>query len=445
MLTALIVLIIILSFSTPMVLAISNQSTQNGTTKEHTIIGYKFFDLNGNGVLNPGEPGIPGVTIQLFKGDKLVATTTTNSSGYYNFRHLGVGDYTVNEILPAGHVNTSPSTVLATIGPDTDTLTVNFGDIAKVAYVANNGDDTISIIDLTTNTVINTIPGGGGPEYMVISPDNTRLYVDHCCGRDYVWVIDTATNTQIANITLPSGYELSGMAIKPDGTRVYVVGFVPVGPNSVLVIDTATNTLIDTIALPNAPVQIAVNPAGTRAYVTLGGDLSSDIRVSVIDLATDTVIDNIPVGKRPNGVAVSPDGTRAYVTNFGILGTSGRVSVINTATDMVIDNIPIGDFPGNVAFTPDGTKAYVTNLGSGVGTGYVSVIDTATNTIIATIPVEANPFDIAFTPDSARAYVTNEESASVSVIDTATNKVIDTISVGNNPEGIVILAGPVKS
>jgi len=69
------------------------------------------------------------------------------------------------------------------------------------------------------------------------------------------------------------------------------------------------------------PYGVAVNPAGTLAYVTnAGGD-----SVSVIDLATNLVTATIPVGFNPFGVAVNPAGTLAYVTNYN--GTS--VSVIN--------------------------------------------------------------------------------------------------------------------
>ena len=35
-------------------------------------------DLNGNGLQDPGEAGIAGVTLQLFQGTKLVGTTVTD-------------------------------------------------------------------------------------------------------------------------------------------------------------------------------------------------------------------------------------------------------------------------------------------------------------------------------------------------------------------------------
>ena len=44
---------------------------------------------------------------------------------------------------------------------------------------------------------------------------------------------------------------------------------------------------------------------------------SDDGTVSVIDTATDTVVATVPVGQAPIGVAVHPAGTYAYVTNRG--------------------------------------------------------------------------------------------------------------------------------
>jgi YVTN family beta-propeller protein len=60
-------------------------------------------------------------------------------------------------------------------------------------YVSNNGDNTVSEIDTSTNTVVATIRVGSGPEGMAITPDGTRLYVANDSGS--VWVLDTSNNT----------------------------------------------------------------------------------------------------------------------------------------------------------------------------------------------------------------------------------------------------------
>ncbi len=61
-----------------------------------TIGDLVYVDLNGNGVWDAGEPGIPGVTVALLDGaGKVIATTTTDPNGQYLFAGLPAGTYTV--------------------------------------------------------------------------------------------------------------------------------------------------------------------------------------------------------------------------------------------------------------------------------------------------------------------------------------------------------------
>lgn len=51
------------------------------------------------------EPGLPGVTVHLFDcqaDTQLVATTTTDASGYYSFEELALGEYCLHFELPPG-------------------------------------------------------------------------------------------------------------------------------------------------------------------------------------------------------------------------------------------------------------------------------------------------------------------------------------------------------
>jgi len=134
--------------------------------------------------------------------------------------------------------------------------------------------------------------------------------------------------------------------------------------DQVAVVSTASNLVIDTIPVGDDPFMVAINPAGTRAYVSnrLGGT------ISVIDTTTDLVIDTIPAGYLPVGVSVTPDGHALYVANYGA-------------------TIPVGVQPSGVSVHPDGSRVYVANYGS----DNVSVISTATNSELYRVPVCASP------------------------------------------------------
>ena len=212
---------------------------------------------------------------------------------------------------------------------------------------------------------------------------------------DIVAVIDTATNTVVATVSLPATTEPFGVAVTPDGKSVYVTGQ---HSNTVEVIDTATNT--DVASVPVIfPQGVAVTPDGKRVYVASGTNVTGT--VSVIDTATNTVVTSVPVGIAPYGVAVAPDGARVYVTNE----FDNTVSVIDTAMNRVVGSpIPVGSVPRGVAVTPDGARVYVANYGgNGIGNGTVAVIDTATNTVVATVGVGVLPvaFGKFITPGSS--------------------------------------------
>jgi hypothetical protein len=66
-----------------------------------------WVDLDGDGVLDAGEKGIPYVGVALYSGSTLVATNLTDADGYYLFNNLSNGTYRVSVMtnnLPAGLV-----------------------------------------------------------------------------------------------------------------------------------------------------------------------------------------------------------------------------------------------------------------------------------------------------------------------------------------------------
>jgi hypothetical protein len=65
------------------------------------IHGTKWNDLNGNGVRNGGEPGLPGWTIRLDNGVSVVFATTGVDGEYHAFS-LTPGTYTVSELQQSG-------------------------------------------------------------------------------------------------------------------------------------------------------------------------------------------------------------------------------------------------------------------------------------------------------------------------------------------------------
>jgi len=198
------------------------------------------------------------------------------------------------------------------------------------AYITNYADNTVSVVDISDNTIVATINVGNGP---------------------------------------------SGVAITSDGNFVYITNN---SDNTVSVISTEHNdTLTQPISIGNSPLGVAVDLSGDYVYVAN----YLDGTVSVI--SDSTVTDTIAVGNGPYGVAIDPDGDYVYVTN----NTDGTVSVINTADYDDIETITVGGGPIGVAVNNSNDYIYVANNTDAT----VSVISTSDYSVTATINVGNSP------------------------------------------------------
>ncbi|HEX4590220.1 MAG TPA: SdrD B-like domain-containing protein, partial [Gemmataceae bacterium] len=95
------------------------------------ITGHVYTDTNGNGKFDTGEPVFAGVTVEVLDenaGGAIIASTTTDANGFYQFRSLQAGDYKVVALT------NQPGTVITTGQPadlanftEQSTDTVDFG------------------------------------------------------------------------------------------------------------------------------------------------------------------------------------------------------------------------------------------------------------------------------------------------------------------------------
>ncbi len=75
-------------------------------TSKGKIGDFVFNDVNGNGIQDAGEPGLPSVTVTLTLPNGSTQTTTSGNNGQYAFSNLPAGTYTVSFSTPAGFVAT---------------------------------------------------------------------------------------------------------------------------------------------------------------------------------------------------------------------------------------------------------------------------------------------------------------------------------------------------
>jgi len=309
-----------------------------------------------------------------------------------------------------------------------------------LAYVANAVSNTVSVIDTTNNTVIETISGFQNPSSfhhgVAITPDGRYVYVTNVTSANALSIIDTTTNTMID--TLEVGRYPGPLAIAPDGAYAYVGA-----SNRLSGIDVTTRVVEATLLEGTNPGCLAITPDSEYVYICA----SFPARVIVLDAASRSVVTTInfpselPGG--PDAIAASHDGRYVYVV-LGGLSAGNKLFVVNTENNSLTYLLDLGAWyrGGDIVITPDDHFAYLVRTGESDDHGDVEVIDLQTKTKVTNVPAGVNPYGAAMAPDGRYVYVTSwgyvGQPGSVSVIEINTNSVISTISVGERPFGIAI-------
>jgi YVTN family beta-propeller protein len=244
--------------------------------------------------------------------------------------------------------DTATQTVTQTIPVDDLPTVMAISSFGTRLFVAHHFG-TLSVIDTATNTVVATATGVVNAKNLVISPDGTRGYMTHPSPSGAVYVFNTTTLAAVTSI--PVGGSPYGLALTPDGQKAYVPNLsIPAG--YVSVIDTSTNTLWGNIPLGDAPLMAAMNPNGSHVYITN----NNSNYVTVIDTATNTVVGPVTVGTAPAEIAVKPFETFTFVVTTVADGGPGslRQAVLDANTnpgpDYIEFNIP-GSGPHTISPT----------------------------------------------------------------------------------------------
>jgi YVTN family beta-propeller protein len=315
------------------------------------------------------------------------------------------------------------------------------GPTAGLVFTANEGDNSVSRIDLKAGTVVTeTLPltphnidvsQSGGP-LLAVGPaasiahasDNDSANSHGHAEGGLLAVLDPAT--ALVSATIAVGDHPAHVVGLADGSRAFVTN---AGEDTVGVVDLAAGQMFNRIPTGRYPHGMRLNPDETLLLVANveSGD------VSLIDVVTETELARIPVGKAPVQVAFLADGTKAYVT----LRDEDAVAVLDMKTRTITAKIPVGDGPVQLHATPDGRYVFVANQGSEEHPGNtVSALDVAKGTEITKIQTGLQAHGIDVAADGQAVFVTNLGDNSVSVIDAATLQVVSTFSVGKAPNGI---------
>ncbi len=388
---------VVIDFSEPINIFTVNSTTFKLLLGNTTVTGtYEFLNDNSRVIFKPGTDLAfsQTYTIKLTNGILDVSQTVMKFAGSTT-TFTTAANATVPDILfldpPSGIVGAAVTIAGSGFDPNPAKNTITFNGV--VAPVK-----TATLTTLTTEVPLGAMSGPVQVFVNGTASDNTMYFylipqsLDPCSNV----IANTSTGTKSTH----------GTDVTPDGAYAYVTN-----PDLGKVTAVNLNTLRTTsITVGDTPMNVAINPLGTRAYVT---NFNSHT-VSVIDLVQtsptfNTVISTIPVGIEPYGIVVTPSGKRVYVANY----YSGNVSMIDEdpnsgGFDHVVANVSTGSKSGNVAVTPDGAMVLVT------GESGLTIIDSNPkdkdyNSVIANVSSGTKTKDVTVTPDAGLAIVLTEE------------------------------------
>lgn len=257
-------------------------------------------------------------------------------------------------------------------------------------YVTQVGTDSIARVALDSDRVAAAFKVGNGPYDVSFNAAGSLAYVTNLYDQT-VGVINTST--QMQTTTFPVAGGAVRVRLGPGETKLYVT----LDNGGLVVLNSTSGAVITTIPLGPVPLNgLTLTSDKARVYVSsVGGS------VSEINTVTDMVTRSFTPGGRPQDVVVGPGDNTLYVAN-----EAGWIQVWNLTTWTQTDSIVVPAAFG-LALTSDGKQLWVTEAGA----GQVSVVDCASRTVVETIAVLGSPRHIAITPDGTTAVVANEAGA----------------------------------
>jgi protocatechuate 3,4-dioxygenase beta subunit len=219
---------------TPLITLVAGQTDltwdagiHNPTLPTGALGNQVWYDYNNDGIQDPGEPGVAGVTVKLYDDmGNVLATTVTDAHGNYIFNNLPAGNYQVGfENLPSDYVFVTPNagsddgldsdvspgtglTAIIPLGNGEVNLTVDAG-----ITNANTGSGTASLGDKVWNDANQDgiqDPGEAGVPGVTVT-----LYA-----ADGTTVLGTTTTDALGNYSftgLPAGDYVVGFSNIPSG------------------------------------------------------------------------------------------------------------------------------------------------------------------------------------------------------------------------------------
>lgn len=279
---------------------------------------------------------------------------------------------------------------------------VNYSKASRQVFVGDRTNNQVVVYDANDFSLVGTIPAGAGIFHMWANLRGKQLWVNNDIDNT-ITVIDTRSNTVLNTIDLPadlvdSGWKPHDVVISESGRNVFVSMINLAGDNDYVLKYNARTFEETARAAVGKDPHVSVSRRGGLVYVASQG--SSE--VAVLWQYNLSLKETIPV-EAAHGLGMRTDARYLYTTNISGGGPGGLVTIDinrwNANTVIGTTDTPFA-VPHNIAVTNNGRKVYVTH--SGPVSNRVSVYSASryapVPVLVGTVVVEFNPFGLDFVP-----------------------------------------------
>ena len=163
----------------------------------------------------------------------------------------------------------------------------------RTVFGSNEGEETLSRIDLATSQLTGHLTVGANPLGVAVTADGSEVWVGTRDGA--LRVLDASTGSERARIE-GMGF-VDDLAFTPNGYHAVVLD---ARGGTLRVIDVASRAERGRLALPR-PGKVTIAPDGRTAFVSL----YQNAQVAVVDLGALCVVGRYAVGRNPDGMGWS--------------------------------------------------------------------------------------------------------------------------------------------
>lgn len=274
-------------------------------------------------------------------------------------------------------INGATNVVIRTISVGVDPTVADVNPITNMIYVVNSGNgtgNTVSVINGNTNSVMKTVTVGNDPRWVAVNSVTNLIYVVNYCGaqpscsktsaRGTVSVINGTSNAVMNTVTVAYGPGV--VQLNTVTNKIWVLNSCgndsscPLGQGNYSQVAGIVSQ-IDGSTLAVMPANVGkgsgvmrVNSVANQVYTSNNTDNTVTI-INGVSLTTQTV----SVGTSPMDLEVNPATDTVYVCNSG----SNTVTAINPAT-LAQTTVGVGTNPVQAWVNPVVNRIYVSNIGN---------------------------------------------------------------------------------